>query len=377
MRISAANIALFLVTLVLCWTIAELAIAEINPRMKKAPWVYDEDLVWRYTPDYRTRTSVFNDEGFRDRDHDVANVDNATRIAFIGDSYTAATQINRSYIFTSRLDEMLNEGSQETFELFNFGVDAYGTDQEYLILKKEALKYRPDVVILTVAPNDIREAYAKGLLYIDELGELRRDETNKAYNLDPLDRLLWYAAARSRIVNNLLGAAGKEYGSFSHISNDVVAGLSFEDDKGLGADKVLFLREETAEMKEAVKLFGKLVGEMDALCLENGCRLVLVNLPIKPQFEDPALEGPEFDQRKIGDIVASAAEENDIPYLDLYPAVSKHEDPLDLYIDWEYHLDEDGHEFVSRELQRFLKGEFPALFSHVASGKSSTASSQS
>jgi lysophospholipase L1-like esterase len=110
-------------------------------------------------------------------------------------------------------------------------------------------------------------------------------------------------------------------------------------------------------MKNATLLFYALIEEMNQLCLNNNCKLVIVNLPIKIQFDGSSLNNNIFDQLKIQKILKNVTQKNDIKFLDLYPIINDSDEPLDYYIDSEYHLDEDGHKLVGDELYKFLNKE--------------------
>ncbi|WP_145065947.1 SGNH/GDSL hydrolase family protein [Engelhardtia mirabilis] len=69
------------------------------------------------------------------------------RVATIGDSFTFGTHQKDERIWPARLSEAsLSQGSRP-FEVLNFGVPGYGTDQALLRLERDVLPYRPDVVV--------------------------------------------------------------------------------------------------------------------------------------------------------------------------------------------------------------------------------------
>lgn len=100
--------------------------------------------------------SRFNNEGMRDIDHTIEKPEGTYRIAVIGDSYVEAMQVNLEDTFFSQLASNLqNKG--KNVEVLSFGVGGFGTAQEYLLLRDYALKYSPDLVIVSFfSANDIR-----------------------------------------------------------------------------------------------------------------------------------------------------------------------------------------------------------------------------
>ena len=108
-----------------------------------------------------------NPAGFRDVPRQRAKPAGVFRIAVLGDSQTEALQVEREERFTAVLEDELagcraappgwSGADRPRFEVLNFGVAGYGTAQELLTLRDEALAYDPDLVLLAVyTGNDVR-----------------------------------------------------------------------------------------------------------------------------------------------------------------------------------------------------------------------------
>ncbi len=91
-----------------------------------------------------------NSSGIRDKEYSLNKPKGIQRIVVIGDSYTWGFGVNDSEIYTERLEAIL-----PNTEVINLGVTAYSLWQEILYLKREGLKYDPDIVILGLCMNDI------------------------------------------------------------------------------------------------------------------------------------------------------------------------------------------------------------------------------
>ncbi|HEX7615075.1 MAG TPA: SGNH/GDSL hydrolase family protein [Thermoanaerobaculia bacterium] len=88
-----------------------------------------------------------NSDGFRDREHGVKT---KPRIAFLGDSYVWGYDVDERRRFTELVQAQL-----PSREILNLGVNGYGNDQEYLLLKDRFDALSPDVVFLVFcADND-------------------------------------------------------------------------------------------------------------------------------------------------------------------------------------------------------------------------------
>lgn len=107
---------------------------------------YNDEIGWVGKPDidtyYKNIHVVNNDFGFRDINHNYKEK-NKKRIMFIGDSFCWGYGVNQDKIFVELLRNKLTE-----YELFNCGVSGYGTDQEYILLKKYYDIIKPDIVFL-------------------------------------------------------------------------------------------------------------------------------------------------------------------------------------------------------------------------------------
>jgi hypothetical protein len=78
--------------------------------------------------------------GFRDVDHGPKT---KPRIAFLGDSFVWGYDVEAEERFTEQIARRL-----PAWDVVNLGVSGYGTDQEYLVLRKFFDVYEPDVVFL-------------------------------------------------------------------------------------------------------------------------------------------------------------------------------------------------------------------------------------
>ena len=89
-----------------------------------------------------------NSLGLRDIEHDAAP---KPTIAFIGDSFVWGYDAEQNERFTELLREKMPE-----HRIVNAGVTAYGTDQEYLVLRRLWDRIKPNVVVLMVCVDNDR-----------------------------------------------------------------------------------------------------------------------------------------------------------------------------------------------------------------------------
>jgi len=122
--------------------------------------VYDPELGWRLAPE---RTTVFkgahfsvqvthNAQGLRDRSYQYERDPGRRRILVLGDSSVWCWGVEHEDCFTERLEARLPET-----DVINTGVPGYSTAQELLFYEREGWRYRPDLVLLLMSPNDVTD----------------------------------------------------------------------------------------------------------------------------------------------------------------------------------------------------------------------------
>jgi hypothetical protein len=107
-----------------------------------------------YSPIHETQL-ITNAAGYRDKEFSTEKPDNLIRIICLGDSATFGWRIRDiSLTYPQQLEKKLNKKHQGRFEVYNLGVEGYNTHHEVATLKYKALKYNPDIAILTVNFGD-------------------------------------------------------------------------------------------------------------------------------------------------------------------------------------------------------------------------------
>jgi len=145
---------------------------------------YDSTLGWKVKPDLNTVINFSDVEnvpfrtnslGLRDKEFPIERTPGRCRIVVLGDSFTWGLGVKAEDRFTGILEKEHPE-----WEVFNFGVPAYGTDQELLLWEKHARFYQPDLVILSLYSND----------YDDNLFEVLYGRRKPYYEFDDKSRLV-------------------------------------------------------------------------------------------------------------------------------------------------------------------------------------------
>ena len=76
------------------------------------------------------------------------------RIALVGDSFTFGLEVRYEQTWGHQLEQALGAD----YQVLNFGVDGYGTDQAYLRYRRDVVPWHPDVVILGLVSDDLNRS---------------------------------------------------------------------------------------------------------------------------------------------------------------------------------------------------------------------------
>jgi hypothetical protein len=159
----ARILAIQLLILVVTLGVAEAVLRVIDLRYLRAHragadriYNHDAELGWFPVPNsdvaftgIRTIRVRHNSLGFRDIEHETAP---KPTIVFIGDSFVWGYDVEQDVRFTESLRTKL-----PAQRIVNAGVTAYGTDQEYLVLRRLWNRIKPDVVVLMVCVDNDRK----------------------------------------------------------------------------------------------------------------------------------------------------------------------------------------------------------------------------
>ena len=177
------NISLVLASLLFSAVVIELALRFVYPVYESAARVqYDRDDLRIWAPRANRRSLmphpdtgvehlvITNNLALR-QSRDFSDLAAAANIGFFGDSYTVNNRLPAPYSFTEPLDYLLNQGGMP-FNVLNFGVNGYGTDQSYLAYKAFAQRKQLAKVFYLLCANDLRNVYESNLFSLDPQGEL-------------------------------------------------------------------------------------------------------------------------------------------------------------------------------------------------------------
>lgn len=175
-------------------------------------WRHDPELGWSHVRgitgrhvhrDFDVEVSI-NAHGLRDDPHPVARVPGRRRLLLLGDSFAFGYGVEHAEAVGERL-----EARRPGWEVLSAGVSGYGTDQALLWYRKDLHRFRPDVVVLLMHPNDVadngadsRYGYHKPRFVLDAEGRLAL--RNVPVPRDPwAERLERWAYHRTWVLHRL------------------------------------------------------------------------------------------------------------------------------------------------------------------------------
>ena len=152
--------------------LAALAFGEVALRLLRPPQlavvrypcIYrpDPELGFRYLPGATGQVAAhfeidnrveINSLGFYDAEPGPDEA--APRVLVVGDSFTAAMNVERPAVWTAVLERALRDGGQPRADVVNLGLDGTGTDVHAALLREYVPRFSPDTVLIAFYANDV------------------------------------------------------------------------------------------------------------------------------------------------------------------------------------------------------------------------------
>ena len=332
-----ANLALVAAGIVVALVVAEVVLRALGIAYPEFGAPHDE-LGWApiagtegtYAVEGRTRIRI-NAEGFRDTDHALAKPARTLRVAVLGDSFTEAREVALDETYWKVLEARLGAclaASGRAAEVLNFGVNGYGTAQEYLVLSRHVWKYAPDVVLLAVfTGNDIwnnsraLDGHERRPYYELRDGVLTLDKSNLA---SPFAVGTLWAKAQRAVFNRVrvfqVIYQARRYVKYRSKYGD----LDLFDQLNGSLDKGVYRPPEDPRWRQAWQVTEALFAAIAAAATEHGATPWLVTLtnPIQV-YPDARVRARLIEELAVADLgypdrrIARFAAANGIRHLSL------------------------------------------------------------
>jgi lysophospholipase L1-like esterase len=323
-------------------------------------WQYDSLLGWSKIPDaegpfvgyeYRTHVKI-NSRGLRDDEVPYQKPPGEYRILALGDSFTVELEVEKEQGWTEVLEELLS--TERAAQVINAGTRGYGSDQEYLFLREEGLKYSPDLVLVAFFVNDVlsnRLDHQEGREYAKPRFVLRDGQLHLT-NVPPPKP----PANPFKSLSKLLGR--------SYIYRFAREMLERSSSGELPAYSQVYRTDYTPEWEEAWKLTEAILVEMQRLAKSADVTLFICYLPEQNQVSHSRWnqmvlhneEASSYDRERPNRLLGELCARHGIPYLDLTPAFGQHiaaGEPYP-YLPVNAHLNVEGNRLAARLIYEYL-----------------------
>jgi len=271
-----------------------------------------------------------NSHGHRGPEVAVEKSPGERRIFLLGDSIVFGWGVAAEECLVSLLPLLAARGSDAPpLSVINSGVVGYSPWQEYDVLRSEARKWNPDVVIQVFCLNDVVEKFD-----LARFGGLSR---GYASNLP--SRLGWsglYRMARANLAT--LSPA------------DVAARKRREKTYAV---RRMLNEPEAPEIQEAWRITLENMAKIQTLARREGLPLAIVCFPYAEQLTPNGIY-PTGPQERLAEFAAH----HNTPFLDLSPVFQRYydengQDRAVLFIDG-LHLSPEGHRLAAEAIHAFL-----------------------
>lgn len=302
----------------------------LPPAMEKEHrfWQYDLLLGWSKIPgaegpfvgyEYQTHVKV-NSRGLRDDEVPYQKPPGEYRVLALGDSFTVELEVEKEQVWTEVLEKLLS--AERAAQVINAGTRGYGSDQEYLFLREEGLKYSPDLVLVAFFVNDVLSNgldHEEGRKYAKPRFVLRDDQLHLT-NVPPPQP----SANPLKSLSKLL--------QWSYLYRFASEMLTKSSPGELPEYCQVYQTNYTSEWEEAWKVTEAILVEMQRLAERAGAQLFVCYLPEQNQVSDSLWnqiaihsgEAISYDRERPNRLLGELCARHGIPYLDLTPAFRQH-----------------------------------------------------
>jgi len=287
---------------------------------------------------------ITNNLGYVGTDVALEKRNNVTRIAMLGDSMTAALQVDYYNNFSSILENTLNTSAAESgkrFEVLNYGIGGTGTFLQYQTYQKNIAPYKPDAVFLIFfTKNDYHDNYGKSNFNLE-------DYKNERSKLTPMKIFL----LNSQLVKFVLRGART-----NAIFSSILSKVGFEEEIREHIFRVLAQRKGELEQGEDFYEYTfTIIDRLRKRVESDGTQFFVVILPTGDLYEKAGVWKQEEKITKLIDFL----EKEEIKYLNSAEplASAKQKYPGKCFTNYCNigHFNELGHEVFAKILYDFIQ----------------------
>jgi len=231
---------------------------------------------------------VTNAQGFRNnRDFSEDKPAGVLRVVALGDSHTQGFEVRQDQTFSAVIERELKSAGIPA-EVYNMGISGYSTAEALVLLREQAIRYKPDVVVLGFFANDFEDNIKAGLFALRD-HELVVEKHSHIPGVRILDMHNRIAALRWLSENSYL------YSFFLNSVWTVAKDMLLSKAEAQLQTEYAISTEEVTDYKLA--LTERLLEEIHETCRRNGARFIVIDIPrilksgavvssVPPEFRD-------------------------------------------------------------------------------------------
>jgi hypothetical protein len=283
------------------------------------------------------------------------------RIMFLGDSMTEAVQVNLDQTFCHLLEQRFHEKGKKV-EVLNCGVNGYSPLQELLLLRREAPRYRPDLVVLGLfLDNDVSGCHPTLNTKADESPSAKLDgqtlvfdfsrpeDSYGSYHRQPIYSIRKWSA----VYRWLRAARPGQSAPAGAAANDVIP-----------TRHMLYADPSPPEWDDAWAVLERTLLDMSADSARQGARFLIVSLPCSQVVDvdawadilqrRPAMRSKSWDLEAPERRLKSIAQQHGLPLFQPLPMFQARTKEGTMYLGNVGHLNPRGHQVAAELVEAFL-----------------------
>ncbi len=345
------NVCILLVSIVITLVVFEvfLRVLNITPLHRNALNSFhrsDPYIGWKGHPNYKGiyKTSIFETlieyeaDGYRKRLCNVVPREDATKIAFMGDSFAWGWGVSQGELFSDYLQDLMGKN----YDIKNFGINTFATVQYKIQLEREILPFQPEYVGMLFYGNDFND-------------NLDPRNNNRPYCKVTGDQVL----LMNYPIQNPIGGLYKSFIGKSY----ALTFLSYYHGvfkEYLKVFRKKFRRkiknknnENQSISREEILVFREYLWKINEICKANGIKFFVVYVPTAKNIMKPKEKRLNYLET-----VKSACNDYEIDLVDLTPRfvksiVGAKGEPY--YFSNDLHWTRSGHKLAAESIHEYLK----------------------
>lgn len=326
--------------------------------------------------EFRTRIKI-NSKGLRDREYSYEKSEEVFRILVLGDSFSAAMEVELKDAYHEIIETLLNEDKSIAgkVEVINGGYGGWGTCDQLEFFRQEGRKYQPDLVLLAFFPgNDVSDNYrCRGILSVPPKEHPKWSHKRHRKRIIDLFKNLIKKSKLYVLVGDLLP---KRFPTIADFLMSVGLIKNTRQQRQLYSEKPqvpyyfqAFISKESPQWEEAWKVTNILIQELqnEIADLGAGLAVAILTSPVQiyPEWFQSAIDstsaigGIGWDFEKPNRAVLDFCTRNRIPVLDLLPYFRNHakNNAKPLHFRRDMHWNVEGHLLAGKVIYDWLIAE--------------------